>query len=109
MMVRAYRLIGNELKLVWDWDNMKLRERSDNYLGQGGHWTYAADIDEDRRDEVIIGSCALDDNRRELWTTGLGHSDGAYVGDIMADRPDLEILYLIGAEKPDGNGFCIVD
>ena len=83
--------------------------RSKNYWGQGGHWTYAADIDEDRKDEVILGSCALDHNGKELWTTGLGHSDGAYVGDLIPDNPGLEIFYLIEATRPDGNGMCMVD
>jgi len=109
MMVRAYRLIDNELKIVWDWDNRDLRKAPENYWGQGGHWCYAADIDEDGKDEVILGSCALDNDGKEMWTTGLGHSDGAYIGDIIADRPGLEIFYLIEATRPDGNGLCMVD
>lgn len=109
IMVRAYRLTGNELKLVWDWDNMDLRKAPANYWGQGGHGTYAADIDGDGRDEIVLGSCALDDNGKEMWSTGFGHSDGAYVADIMPDRPGLEIYYNIEATKTDGNGMCMVD
>ncbi len=109
MMARAYRLIGNELKLVWDWDNRNLRDASNNYWGQGGHSTVAADVDGDGFDELILGSCVLDHDGTPLWTTGFGHCDGMYVGDIMPERPGLEIYYNMEAGKPDGNGMCMVD
>jgi rhamnogalacturonan endolyase len=108
-MVRAYRLIGNELKMVWDWSNMKLRDKSNNYWGQGGHCTYSVDIDNDGKDEVVLGSSALDHNGKELWTTGLGHSDGAYIADLIPEHPGLEIYYMIEPSKTEGNGMCMVD
>ncbi len=100
MMARAYRLIGKDLKLVWEWGNKNSREASNNYWGQGGHWTWAADVDEDGRDEVILGSCAIDDNGKNLWTTGLGHNDGAFIGDILPERPGLEIYYNLKLPNP---------
>jgi hypothetical protein len=109
MMVRAYSFMDNELKLAWDWDNSKLRDKSNNYWGQGGHTTFAADVDQDGKDEVILGSCVLDDNGKEMWTTGLGHNDAAFVGDIIPARPGLEIYYNIEAARADGNGMCMVD
>jgi len=109
MMARAYRLIDNELKLVWEWDNRNLRDASNNYWGQGGHTTIAADVDGDGCDELILGSCVLDHDGTELWTTGFGHCDGMFVGDIIPERPGLEIYYNIEAGKPDGNGMCMVD
>jgi rhamnogalacturonan endolyase len=109
MMVRAYRLIGNELKLVWKWDNRNLREASNNYWGQGGHSTIAADVDGDGFDELILGSCVLDHDGKELWTTGMGHCDGMFVGDILPERPGLEIYYNMESSRPDGNGMCMAD
>ncbi len=109
MMVRAYRLIDNDLKLVWDWDNRNLRDASNNYWGQGGHTTIAADVDGDGCDELILGSCVLDNDGTELWTTGLGHNDGAFIGDILPERPGLEIYYNLETTCPDGNGMCMVD
>jgi len=106
MIVRAYRLIDKELKLVWDWDN---RNAPKNYWGQGGHWTWAADVDEDSCDELILGSCALDNNGKELWSTGLYHNDEAYIGDIIPEHSGLEIYYGIEATQPEGNGMCMVD
>lgn len=109
MMVRAYRLIDNELKLVWDWDNRNLREDPNNYWGQGGHWTIAADIDQDGFDELVLGSCALDHDGTILWTTGMGHNDAAYVADLLPEREGLEIYYNIEARSSNGNGMCMVD
>lgn len=109
MMARAYRLIDKELKLVWEWDNRELRDPSNNYWGQGAHNTVAADIDGDGFDEVILGSCVLDHDGTPLWTTGLGHPDGMFVGDILPEHPGLEIYYNIEARRPNGNGMCMVD
>jgi rhamnogalacturonan endolyase len=109
MIARAYRLIDNDLKLIWEWDNRNLRDKSNNYWGQGGHTTIAADVDNDGCDELILGSCVLDHDGTPLWTTGLGHCDGMFVGDILPERPGLEIYYNIEAGCPNGNGMCIVD
>lgn len=109
MMVRAYCLTGSELKLVWEWDNRNLKDRSNNYWGQGGHATFAADVDGDGFDELILGSCALDHDGTPLWTTGLGHCDGMFIGDILPERPGLEIYYNMEAGCPNGNGMCLVD
>ncbi len=108
MMVRAYRLIENELKLVWNWDNRELKKSPDNYWGQGAHTTIAADVDGDGCDELLLGSCVLDHNGTSLWTTGLGHPDGMFVGDILPERPGLEIYYNIETGKSK-NGMCMVD
>lgn len=109
MVARAYRFAENELELVWEWDNRNLRDLSNNYWGQGGHTTIAADVDGDGFDEVILGSCVLDHDGTPLWTTGLGHCDGMFVGDIIPEHPGLEIYYNIEAGKPNGSGMCMVN
>ncbi|MBS3771733.1 MAG: silent information regulator protein Sir2 [Bacteroidales bacterium] len=106
IIVRAYRLIEGSLKLVWEWDN---RDAPDYYWGQGAHWLHSADVDQDGRDEVILGSAVLDNDGTELWSTGLGHPDACYVGDLDPDRPGLEIYYVIETGQSDGNGMCMVD
>jgi rhamnogalacturonan endolyase len=70
---------------------------------------HAADVDEDGRDEVVIGSAVIDDNGVELWSTGLGHPDHSYVGDIDPARPGLEIYYGIETRQKKANGMCLVD
>lgn len=104
--VEAYRFTDGELELHWKWDN---RDEDRKYWGQGAHWLHAADVDGDGCQEVILGSAVLDDDGTALWSTGLGHPDHCYVGDIDPQRPGLEIYYGIETRRPDGNGMCLVD
>ena len=66
------------------------------------------DIDLDGKDELVIGTAALDDNGIPMWYTGLGHNDGGYIADILPDRPGYEIFYGIESRSPK-NGVCLVD
>ena len=105
MKVDAYQFHDGELEKLWSWDNNGLGRR---YWGQGAHWMHAADVDEDGRDEVLLGSVVLDDNGDVLWSTGLGHPDHFYVGDLNPARRGLEIYYGIETRQPK-NGMCMVD
>jgi len=93
------------LRLKWYW------EASGEYAkhcGQGMHGMHAADVDEDGRDEVIIGSSVIDDDGKPLWTTGKGHPDVCYVADIDPARPGLEVFY--GLEtRQRSNAVCLVE
>ncbi|MGH8021728.1 MAG: hypothetical protein ACREIA_26290 [Opitutaceae bacterium] len=76
-------------------------------------WTEKLEIpDGDGRDEVLLGSLALDDDGGILWTTGLGHSDGAHVGDLDPAREGLEIYFNI-ENRPHNldqlNTMCMVE
>jgi len=53
------------LQLKWRWDNSSLARE---WSGQGGHWTHAADIDADGRQELLLGSSVLDESGKPLWT-----------------------------------------
>lgn len=102
----AYQLQDGRLKEQWRWDN---RGKPREYQGQGAHWMHAADVDGDGRQEVLLGSVVLDDDGTALWTTGLGHPDHFYVGDIDPDRPGLEIYYGIESRRKERNGMCLVE
>ena len=90
MRVHAWQLRDGKLEEVWAWSNEGL---SGLYSGQGAHSMHAVDVDGDGREEVFLGSAVLDDNGVELWSTGLGHPDHHYVGDIDPTRPGLEVYY----------------
>lgn len=101
----AYEFHGGALRQLWEYDN---REDGHLYRAQGAHVMHAADVDGDGRDEVVIGSAVIDDNGRGLWSTGYGHPDFCFVGDIDPARPGLEIFY--GIEPPHKNhGLCLVE
>ncbi|MDP4210307.1 MAG: rhamnogalacturonan lyase [Bacteroidota bacterium] len=59
--------------------------------GQGNHNLSVADVDSDGKDEIIYGSCAIDDNGTLLYHTGLGHGDAMHVSDMDPDNPGLEV------------------
>jgi len=101
----AYQFHEGKLTELWRWCNEREPRR---YWGQGAHWMHAADVDADGRDEVLIGSCVIDDNGASLWSTGLGHPDHFYVGDIDPSRPGLEIYYGIEPGRPR-NCMCLVE
>jgi rhamnogalacturonan endolyase len=92
------------LTLEWSWESSGPYA---HYRGQGMHGMHAADVDEDGRDEVIIGSAVIDDNGAPLWTTRLGHPDACYVADIDPARPGLEIFYGI-EPRHASNAVCLV-
>jgi len=106
IVVVAYEFHRGKLRELWRWTN---EGKPRKYWGQGAHWLHAADVDGDGRDEVVLGSAVLDDNGTALWTTGLGHPDHCYVGDLDPTRKGLEIYYGIESRQRERNGMCMVD
>ncbi|MBM4030543.1 MAG: silent information regulator protein Sir2 [Planctomycetes bacterium] len=105
IVVVAYEFHGGKLRELWRWSNEK---EPRTYWGQGAHWMHAADVDADGRDELVLGSFVLDDNGAALWSTGLGHPDHLYVGDLDPARPGLEVYFGIEPGGPK-NKMCLVD
>jgi rhamnogalacturonan endolyase len=103
----AYQFHGRKLKRLWTWDSREETGRG-RYNSQGAHIMHAADVDGDGRDEIIVGSAVVDDNGNGLWSTGLGHPDYCFVGDIDPSRPGLEIFYGIEPRRPD-SALCLAD
>jgi rhamnogalacturonan endolyase len=90
---------------LWSWQASGPYE---NYRGQGMHGLHAADVDDDGRDELVLGSALLDDDGRPLWNRGVGHPDACYVADIDPARPGLEIFYGI-EPRQRSNAVCLVE
>ncbi|HPA18407.1 MAG TPA: silent information regulator protein Sir2 [Verrucomicrobiae bacterium] len=103
----AYQFHNRKLERLWTWDSREEAGRG-RYNSQGAHIMHAADVDGDGRDEVIIGSAVVDDNGNGLWTTGFGHPDFCYVGDIDPSHPGLEIFYGIEPPRKD-SALCLVE
>ena len=102
----AYEYRAGKLRELWRWCDA---EEGPHYRGQGAHTMHVVDVDDDGRDEVLLGSSVLDDNGVGLWTTGLGHPDHFYVGDIDPSRPGLEIYYGMESRQRKRNGCCLVE
>jgi rhamnogalacturonan endolyase len=106
----TYHLIKTEaldkdFNRIWYWESTQERKK---YGGQGSHGLITADIDGDGKDELVIGSAALDDNGKGLWTTEMGHPDVCYVADIDPSHPGLEVFYGI-EPRHQSDGICLVD
>jgi rhamnogalacturonan endolyase len=97
--------LNKELEQEWYWESTGKYE---NYKGQGQHGMQTADIDNDGKDELIIGSAVLDDDGTPMWSTGLGHNDVGHVADIDPDNPGLEIFYGLETSQPK-HGVNLVD
>lgn len=108
IQLAAYQYRNRELRKVWEWTSEQEAEPR-KWRGQGAHALQAHDVDGDGRDEVVIGSAVIDDNGKGLWTTGLGHPDHCYVGEIDPSRPGLEIFYGMESAQKAANGLCVVE
>ncbi len=100
VMCRGY--YTRAVLVAWDWRGGQLTRRwtfdSDDgtpgnaaYRGEGNHNLAVADVDQDGRDEIVYGSCTIDDTGRGLYATGLHHGDALHVSDHDPLRPGLEV------------------
>lgn len=100
---------------AWDWKDGALTQRwvfdsndagNSAYAGQGNHQLSVADVDEDGMDEIIFGSCAIDNDGSGLYSTGLGHGDALHVSDLIPSREGLEVFM---PHESWGNGVTLRD
>ncbi|MFX0100498.1 MAG: silent information regulator protein Sir2 [Candidatus Hodarchaeota archaeon] len=107
----ALRFHNSQLDKIWYWEST--HEFGIDYFGQGSHWLRSVDVDYDGRDEIIVGSCVVDDTGKGLWSTRFRHADSAWVGEIDPNRAGLEIYYNIQGEPTStlevDYGLCAVD
>ena len=97
--------LDKDFNRIWYWEAPQEKKK---YRGQGSHGLISADVDQDGRDELVIGAAVLDDNGKGLWTLEMGHPDVCYVADIDHANSGLEVFY--GFEtRQKTDGICLVD
>lgn len=106
MVVDAWQLKDGKLQRLWRWDG---DEENPVVRSMGAHSMVAGDVDGDGRDEIMLGSCMLDDNGTLLWSSGLGHSDKAYLCKLRPDSEGLQVFMVSEPKKTDGRGVSVVD
>lgn len=121
IMCRGY--YGRSVLAAWDWQNGELTSRwvfdsalpgLEKFSGMGNHNLTVADVDNDGKDEIIYGSMAVDDDGTGLYSTGLRHGDALHVGDLIPERPGLEVWGIHENEVPvkgyeNGFGAALYD
>lgn len=106
MVVDAWMLKEGKLSRAWHWDG---DEENPIVRSMGAHSMVTGDVDGDGRDEVMLGSCMLDDNGTLLWSTGLGHSDKAYLCKLRPDMEGLQVFMVSEPKNTNGRGVSVVD
>jgi len=97
--------LDKDFQSLWYWDSTQEKHK---YAGQGSHGLIGADVDNDGRDEIVLGAAVLDETGKGLWTLEMGHPDICYVADVDPANTGLEIFY--GFEtKQKTDGMCVVD
>ena len=91
---------GRTAAVAWNFKNGRLKKRwifdsknaKNKYSGQGNHQLSIADVDNDGKDEICVGSMTIDDDGHGLYSTGLRHGDALHLADIDPDSPGLEVF-----------------
>lgn len=99
----AYDFADGKLTKRWKFDTYGGPTTSPwaSYAGQGNHNLRVGDVDGDGFDEIIYGSCAIDQDGRGFYNTRLGHGDAQHLADFIPERPGLEVLS-VHENKIDG-------
>lgn len=69
--------------------------------GNGNHNLTVGDVDGDGKDEILWGSCAIDNDGKLLYATGFGHGDAIHLGKMIPDREGLQV-YQVHESSPYG-------
>ena len=85
----SYNVADKKLVQHWLYDS-GTKEGVGAY-GQGNHNLSVGDVDKDGKDEIIYGSCAIDDDGTLLYRTGLGHGDAMHMSDMDPDNERWEV------------------
>ncbi len=93
-------------KLVKKWVFDTGFDKSNPAYGCGNHNVMVADFDNDGKQEVCMGACAIDDNGTLLWSTKQLHGDAMHIGDLDPNREGQEVFIC----HEDGKyGISLVD
>jgi rhamnogalacturonan endolyase len=107
-VLAAWNYRDGKLSRLWTFDSDDGTPGNRAFRGQGNHNLSVGDVDGDGRDEIVYGSCVIDDDGKGLYSTGLGHGDAMHFTDIDPDRPGLEVFKANG-DGPNRAGIQLRD
>ena len=105
-VLTAWDWNGKTLVRRWQFDSWKEPWKSSGYSGQGNHNLRVADVDFDRKDEIIYGQMVVDDDGKGLYTTKLGHGDAINLIQLTPETRGLQVWTCLEAGE---HGLCLRD
>jgi len=90
-VIQAWNYRDRKMTRLWTFDTNANNQKYIAWSNQGNHNIRIGDVDNDGKDEIIYGACAIDDDGTGLYTTGWGHGDAMHLTDIDPDKPGLEV------------------
>ena len=99
MTACAYDVVNKKLVQKWYFDTGN--DKTKPGYGDGNHNCMPADVDNDGKQEIVLGATCLDDDGSVLWCLNTGHGDAMHLGDLLPDRNGLE-LWICHEDKPYG-------
>lgn len=108
--LETYQYRNGNLKELWKWNSTD--EPGGFYYGQGDHFMHTVDVTGDDRDEIVLGSAVIGSNGNGIWSSGMGHVDNVWVGNIDPTRPGMEIYIGVEGGRVKGsvqNGISLWD
>ncbi len=83
----AYNWRDGELSVLWS------TEHNGQFGGKGAHSISIANVDDDPQQEIIGGAATFDNDGTGMCAVSwYGHGDALHVGDLVLDRPGLEVF-----------------
>lgn len=98
---------------AFDWKNGQFTNKwvfdsdtpgNEAYAGQGNHNLRVGDVDGDGCDEIIYGSCTINNDGTGLYSTGMGHGDAIHLTAFDSSSGKLQV-WDCHENKLDGSTF----
>lgn len=108
IVMQAINFRNNSFEKVWTFDTNANNFKHIAWSNQGNNSLRVGDVDYDGKDEILFGSCVVDDNGQGLYASGFGPGQAQHLADIDPDKPGLE-LWQSHSFAPNPNSCTLLD
>jgi rhamnogalacturonan endolyase len=80
-------------------------QSSQGYESQGSHSLRQGDVDGDGFDEIVYGSCTIDQDGKGLYTTGLRHGDALHMSVMDPTGSGMQV-WMVDEQSSENGGIA---